>query len=169
MTAALRSGLTLLALGVLVGAAALWGWSAFTAPLPTREELPICQDAAVAAGEKVRRDQVVVSVLNGSSRNGLAGATMDLLVERDFVPGETGNAPATDTTQVLASDPQNPAVRLVLRQFEGATVAPPPSTASAPGIVVVLGEGFEALREKQVRAVKAKTDSTFCRATGSEG
>jgi LytR cell envelope-related transcriptional attenuator len=169
MTAALRSGLTLLTLTVLVAAAALWGWSAFTAPLPTQEALPVCEDTEVAAGTKVRRDEVVVNVLNGSSRNGLAGATMDLLVERNFVPGETGNAPATDTTQVLATDPENPAVRLVLLQFVGAAVVPPSTTTQPPGITVVLGESFEQLRGKEQRAVKAKVDSTFCRATGSAG
>lgn len=168
MSAGLRSALTLLGLGLLVAVAAAWGWSAFTEPLPADEEVPICTETEVAAGTKVRRDQVVVSVYNGSSRNGLAGATRDLLVERGFVPGETGNAPtAADSTVILSDDPQNPAVRLVARQFVGATVEP--GDELGPGVVIVLGEDFEALQEKQVKAVKAREDATFCRATGSEG
>ena len=167
MSPGLRSGLTLLTLSVLVGAAALWGWSALTEPFPTKEELPVCQDAEVTAGTKVSRDQVVVSVFNGSDRNGLASTTMDLLVERDFVPGETGNAPdATDLTLILSSDPDNPAVRLVARQFPGSKITP--GEALGPGVVVVVGQGFEELG-KQVKSVKAKADATFCKATGSAG
>ena len=166
MTAAVRSGLTLLALSLLVVAAAAWGWSAFTQPLPAEEEVPICTETRVAAGEKVSRDQVVVSVFNGSGRNGLAGATRDLLVERGFVPGETGNAPTpTDTTLIHSSDPENPAVRLVARQFPAAKVAP--GDALGVGVVVVVGEDFEELRRKQVKSVKAAADATYCRATGS--
>lgn len=168
MNAGLRSGLTLLTLSLLLGVAAVWGWSALTQPFPVREEPPICVETEVAAGTKVRRDEVVVSVFNGSSRNGLAGATRDLLVERNFVPGETGNAPdQTDTTLILASDPDNPAVRLVARQFKGAKVTP--GKELGVGVVVVVGESFDGLRRKEAKAAKAKADATFCRATGSAG
>ena len=166
MKAGVRSGLTLLALSLLVVAAAAWGWSAFTEPLPAEKEVPICTDTQVAAGEKVSRDQVVVSVFNGSTRNGLAGATRDVLVERGFVPGETGNAPTrSDQTLVLSSDPENPAVQLVARQFPAAQVVP--GDPLGVGVVVVVGEGFEELRPKQVKSVKATADATYCRATGS--
>jgi len=168
VTAGLRSGLTLLALVLLLGGATVWGWTALTRPFPVSEEQPICEDMEVTAGSTVSRDQVVVSVFNGSTRNGLAGATRDLLVERDFVPGDTGNAPTrTDTTLVLSSDPENPAVRLVARQFKGAKVAP--GDPLGVGVVVVVGESFDGLRRKQVKAVEAKTDATYCHATGSVG
>ena len=166
MTPGVRSGLTLLTLGLLLAAATVWGWTALTEPLPVTEDPPICEDTEIAAGTKVSRDQVVVSVFNGSDRNGLAGATRDLLIERDFVPGETGNAPErTDETIVVSDDPQNPAVRLVARQFKGARIAQ--GDALGPGVVVVVGQGFDGLRRKQVKSVKAKADVTYCRATGS--
>lgn len=162
-----RSGLTLLAMVLLLGAATAWGWNAFTAPFPVTEEAPVCEDVDVAAGETVTRDQVVVSVFNGSTRNGLAGATSDLLVERDFVAGDTGNAPTpSETTVVVSNDPKNPAVRLVLRQFRGAEVAP--GDALGVGVSVIIGEDYGSLRGKQVKTVKAFDDTTFCRATGSE-
>ena len=163
----MRSGLTLLTLVLVLAGAAAWGWRAFTAPLPVSEEAPICEDTDVAGGETVTRDQVVVSVFNGSTRNGLAGATRDLLVERDFVAGETGNAPQpSETTVVVSDDPDNPAVRLVRRQFRGAEVAPGQSLGV--GVSVIVGEDFDSLRGKQVKTVKAFDDTTFCRATGSE-
>ena len=163
----MRSGLTLLALVLVLVGAAVWGWRALTAPLPVSEEAPICDDTEVAAGETVTRDQVVVSVFNGSARTGLADATLDLLVERDFVAGETGNAPEqTEKTVVVAKDPDNPAVRLVRRQFRGAKVVSGESLGV--GVSVVVGEDFDSLRGKQVKTVKAFDDTAFCRATGSE-
>jgi hypothetical protein len=167
MTPGARSGLTLVTLLVLLAGATAWGWNAFTAPLPVTEEVPICEETEVAAGETVTRDQVVVSVFNGSTRNGLAGATRDLLVERDFVAGETGNAPsASEQTVIVSNDPDNPAVRLVRRQFRGAEVVE--GEPLGIGVSVIVGESFESLRGKQVKTVKAFDDTSFCRATGSE-
>lgn len=163
----LRSGLTLLALLLVLAGATVWGWRAFTAPLPVSEEAPICEDTDVAAGETVTRDQVVVSVFNGSTRNGLAGATRDLLVERGFVAGETGNAPEpSEKTVIVSDDPENPAVRLVKRQFRGAKIAQ--GASLGVGVSVIVGEDFDSLRGKQIKTVKAFDDTTFCRATGSE-
>jgi hypothetical protein len=165
-----RSGLTLLVLSLLLVVAGAWGWSAFTEPLPQDEEVPICVDADVSAGTPVTREEVVVSVFNGSARNGLAGSTRDLLLERGFVAGDTGNAPSrTDVTLILASDRQNPAVQLVKRQFKGAKIVPGEGDPLGVGVVVVVGEQFRALRRKQVESVATKADASFCRATGSAG
>ena len=167
MSGALKSLLTLAVLGVLVVVAAVWGWAAFTEPLPENEPVAICEDATVSAGSEVRRDQVVVSVFNGSKRSGLAGATSAQLEERGFVAGEVGDSPIpAATTQIWAADPTNPAVQLVQKQFKGAQVVP--GDALGPGIVVVVGEKFQALRKKQVESVIAEADATWCRATGSE-
>lgn len=167
MTAGLRSALTLAGLVGVVLVATLWGWAAFTEPLPELEEVPICTDTAVTAGTEVRRDQVVVSVFNGSERSGLAGATDAQLEERGFVSGGIGDSPQpAATTQIWAEDPKNPAVQLVKRQFKGAQVVP--GDALGPGVVVVVGEEFQALRKKQVESVVAKTDATFCQATAAD-
>ena len=167
MTAALRSGLTLAVLALIVAVAAVWGWAALTEPFPTEEPVAICEPADVPAGGEVRRDQVVVSVFNGSKRSGLAGATSAQLEERGFVAGEVGDSPIpAATTQIWAADPTNPAVQLVQKQFKGAQVVP--GDALGPGIVVVVGEKFQALRKKQVESVIAEADATWCRATGSE-
>ncbi len=167
MSAALRSALTLAVLAALVLVAALWGWAAFTEPLPKDEPVAICEDASVAAGAEVRRDQVVVSVFNGSKRSGLASTTSAQLEERGFVTGEVGDAPLpAATTQIWSADPTNPAVALVRQQFKRARVVP--GDALGPGVVVVVGEKFQSLRTKQVESVVAEADATYCRATGSE-
>ncbi|WP_210439497.1 LytR C-terminal domain-containing protein [Nocardioides xinjiangensis] len=167
MSGALRSALTLAVLAALVLVAALWGWAAFTEPFPEDEPVAICEDTPVAAGSEVRRDQVVVSVFNGSERSGLASATSAQLEERGFVTGEVGDSPLpAATTQIWSADPTNPAVVLVQRQFKQAEVVP--GDAIGPGIVVVVGERFQTLRKKQVESVVAKADATYCRATGSE-
>lgn len=167
MSGALRSALTLATLTLLVVVAAVWGWAALTEPFPEDEPVAICEDASVAAGSEVRRDQVVVSVFNGSGRSSLAGATSAQLGERGFVAGDIGDSPLpATTTQIWSSDPTNPAVLLVKRQFRRAEVVQ--GDALGPGIVVVVGENFQALRKKQVESVVAKADATYCRATGSE-
>lgn len=167
MTAAARSGLTLLALGLLLVAATVWGWSALTEPFPQDEPVAICEDTAVTAGAEVRRDEIVVSVFNGSERSGLASATIAQLEERGFVAGDVGDAPQqTSSTQIWAADATNPAVQLVQRQFKGARIVS--GTQIGPGVVVVVGENFQTLRKKQVESVVVDSDATFCRATGSE-
>ncbi|MDT0184997.1 LytR C-terminal domain-containing protein [Microbacterium sp. ARD31] len=167
MSGALRSALTLATLGLIVVVATLWGWSAFTEPFPEDEPVPICENATVAAGSEVRRDQVVVSVFNGSGRSGLAGATSAQLEERGFVAGDVGDSPQpAATTQIWSFDPTNPAVQLVKKQFKGAEVVP--GDPIGVGIVVVVGEKFTSLRKKQVESVVAKSDASICKATGSE-
>lgn len=167
MTGALKSALTLAVLGLLVVVAAVWGWSALTEPLPENEPVAICEPTDVAAGGEVRRDQVVVSVFNGSDRSGLAGSTMAQLVERGFVAGDVGDAPLpAASTQIWSSEPTNPAVLLVKQQFKQARIVT--GDPLGDGIVVVVGDKFKTLKKKQVESVLADSDATFCRATGSE-
>jgi hypothetical protein len=167
MTGAARSALTLAGLAVLVLAAAVWGWAAFTEPFPEEEPVAICEDTTLPAGSEVRRDQVVVSVFNGSTRTGLASATSAQLTERGFVEGTVGDSPLpAATTQIWSSQPDNPAVVLVQRQFKRAQVVQ--GDELGPGVVVVVGEKFQSLKKKQVESVVAEADATWCKATGSE-
>jgi hypothetical protein len=167
MSGGLRSALTLTFLCGLLLVAALWGWAAFTEPFPEDEPVAVCTDTPVAAGGEVRRDQVVVSVFNGSKRSGLAGATSAQLEERGFVVADVGDSPSpATTTQIFASDKTNPAVVLVRKQFKKAKVVE--GDELGPGVVIVVGEKFQALRKKQVESVVAEADATYCRATGTD-
>jgi hypothetical protein len=167
VSAGVRTAVTLGVLALLVVVGALWGWAALTEPFPEDEPVAICEDTTIPAGTEVRRDQVLVSVFNGSKRSGLAGATSAQLAERGFVAGEVGDAPTqVATTQIWFDDPTNPAVHLVHKQFKRAKVVP--GDALGPGVVVVVGERFKALRKKQVESVIAPIDHRYCKATGSD-
>ena len=89
-----RSAVTLAVLCTLLAIGAAWGWDAATDPFPGKVEALTCVDQAVQEGEKVYPDQVVVSVFNAGTREGLAGRTMGLLVDEGFREGDSGNAPA---------------------------------------------------------------------------
>ncbi|WP_107706124.1 LytR C-terminal domain-containing protein [Nocardioides allogilvus] len=161
MTASLKSALTLLALGALLVIAAVWGWHAVTKPFPSTEPPPLCTDVTVNTGTEVFRDQVAVSVFNGSNRNGLAGATMAQLEQRGFVGADSDNAPTKVAgVQIWTDQPRNAAVRLVARQFKAAKIVS--GEELGRGIVVVVGESFKALRKKEVESVTAVETSTFC-------
>jgi hypothetical protein len=167
MSGALKSALTLAVLALLVAVAAVWGWAALTEPFPEEEPVAICEDATVPAGTEVRRDQVVVSVFNGSGRSGLASATSSQLAERGFVAGDIGDSPQpAATTQIWTSDPTNPAVELVRQQFKKAQVVQ--GDQLGVGVVVVVGEKFKTLRPKQVESVLAESDATICKATAAD-
>lgn len=167
MSAPLKSALTLLVLAALLLVAAVWGWQAATKPLPSSEPAPLCTDVTVPTGEQVFRDQVAVSVFNGSDRSGLAGATMERLEERGFIGADSGNAPAkVDGVEIWSDEPRNAAVRLVARQFKGAKVVS--GEELGRGIVVVVGESFKRLRKKEIESVTAVESSTFCSPPASQ-
>lgn len=166
-----RTALTLGVLVLLMVVAGAWGWRALTQPLPDTAAAPLCSDTTVTAGTEVFRDQVAVSVFNGSTRSRLAAATLEQLEERGFIGADTGNAPdRLARTQIWAADKKNPAVVLVKRQFKKAKVVEGTEVDGEPlgrGVVVVLGQGFTTLRDKDIESVKARTDATFCSPPGS--
>lgn len=161
MASSVRSALTLLVLCGLLLVAAVWGWQAATQPFPGSEPAPLCTETTVLTGDRVVREQVAVSVYNGSDRNGLASATMEQLEERGFVGADSDNAPAKiDGVEIWSDEPRNAAVRLVARQFKGARVVS--GQKLGRGITVVVGENFTSLRKKEVESVTAQETSTFC-------
>lgn len=163
MDARLRSLLTLSVLGALVVIGGAWGLSAVTEPFPAPTEPGICVDESFAQGDRITRGDVTVSVLNAGTRDGLAGLTMDLLVEAGFGEGQAGNAeegPRVETVEIWTDQPRHPAVKLVARQFGDAVevVRRDPTTA---GVQVVVGDGFKDL-VRGPRAVVARSDVEVC-------
>ena len=160
----LRTLATLAALGVLLLVAAVWGWSAMTAPFPQRAKPPVCVDRTIAQGDKVSRDDVTVSVLNAGTRNGLAGLTMDLLVDVGFGEGREGNAPRdtdVERAQIWTDDPRNPAVKLVAAHLGEVRVVR--REEQAPGVLVVVGDEFEKLAKGPGKIV-AQREAEVCTA-----
>ncbi|TYL49677.1 LytR family transcriptional regulator [Nocardioides sp. BGMRC 2183] len=164
MSGAGRSALTLVALAVVFLGGITWAWSQITEPFPEAEETPLCTDTVVSAGESVRPGQVLVSVLNASGRNGLAGETMDGLVERGFGKGESGNVSVagakTLTAQIWTTDTSNPSVMLV-RSYLGKGVEVVEQEAATAGVTVVVGERFGEVTKGR-KQVKASDETTVC-------
>lgn len=162
MDARLRSFATLGVLALVLVLAGVWGWSNVSKPFPKAASPPVCVDTEVAKGDRVTRGEVTVSVYNAGTRVGLAGLTMDLLVDAGFAEGSEGNAPGgrkVARAEIWTQQPRSPAVRLVARHFPAVEVVR--REAVGPGVMVVVGDGFENLRPGK-RGLKAKQATTVC-------
>jgi len=162
----MRSASTLGLLSILLLLGLVWGWSSLTEPFPSlttgSTDTGPCSTHVVAAGEKVRRDQVTVSVFNAGTTEGLAGSTMEELVARGFGAGDTGNAPSdvrVRRAEIWATDPDDPAVRLVASAFQRVKVVD--KAPLGVGVSVVVGDRVGHV-VKGLPSVTALTDTTVC-------
>jgi hypothetical protein len=163
MPQAARSTATMAVLGVLLVVVAIWGWTAATKPFPGKADAPPCVDRTFAAGEKVYASQVTVSVFNASTRNGLAGRTMDLFTKQGFGEGDTGNAPRdaeVASAAIWTEEPKSPAVRLVASRL-GRGVDVVRRKGSGVGVTVVVGDDFTKLVRGD-RVARARGESVVC-------
>lgn len=162
MEAGARSLATLAGLGVLLVIAALWGWQAATQPFPGSTEPSACVVHSFAKGDKVRPGDVMVSVLNGGTRNGLAGLTMGLFTDVGFGDGKEANAPKNAEVkgaQIWTKNPRNPAVKLVASYLKGVKVVA--RRGPGAGVTVVVGDDFKELA-KGKQSVVVKQDAQVC-------
>jgi hypothetical protein len=157
---------TLVTLGVLVAlflGGITWAWSQVTEPFPEPLEVSKCTAHPVQVGERIRPEQVLVTVLNASERNGLAGDTMDGLVDRGFGEGDRGNAPSSTTKRtgaVVWATPGDPVAKLVA-SYLGKDVRIVDQPSEYPGIVVVVGDSFTGVIDGR-KAVTADAEGTVC-------
>ena len=166
-SARLRSAATLVALLVVLLVGVAWGWSAVTAPLPGGGETAVCSLVTVREGQKVYPDQVTVSVLNAGDREGLAGRTMQDLVDQGFAEGSLANAPEdakVELAEIWTDDIDNPAVRLVRRHLGGVDIVR--RDPLEPGVNVVVGDDFTKVRKGR-RFARADQDAQVCSPPGS--
>ena len=158
-----RTAVTLAVLGGILLLAAAWGWSALTDPFPGKADLPTCVTTTVPQGEKVYPNQVVVSVFNAGTREGLAGRTMQLFTDQGFVEGDSGNAQArarVRTAEIWTDEPRSPAVLLVASRL-GPNAKVVRRHAAGAGVVVIVGDAFKKLRDGR-KAIKASADTKIC-------
>ena len=162
MTQAMRTTLTLLALGALLVIAAAWGWHATMKPLPAKVDSPICVDTRVTAGEKVYPQQVTVSVYNAGQREGLAGRTMQLLKDAGFTQGQAGNAASAKVAdvEIWTTTPESPDVQLLATYF-GDDVKVERRDGPGVGVTVIVGDKFRELAQGQSSLV-AESDADIC-------
>ncbi len=168
MNAHLKALLTLTVLAVLVLLGVTWGWSAFTSPFPHAASQKVCVSTKVRAGDRVSPPQVIVSVFNASQRVGLAERTIAAFENRGFGGGNVGNAPngtVVHFAQVWASQPGNPAVRLVASRL-GRHAIVVRKHHSGPGVVVLVGPLFQHLVSGK-SSVKVTRTTTICSPPGS--
>jgi hypothetical protein len=166
----ITSAVTMLVLiGILV-LGAVWGWRSLFAELPETEasagDEPAenCTTELVDAGEKLRSRQVRVSVFNAGTRAGLAGQTLDALIDRGFLAGQIGNAPSdldVRRVQVWSTVEDDPAARLVARQFGKKVKVRYSDEDLGTGVDVIVGDRFNGLK-KAPRAIAVKTSREVC-------
>lgn len=158
----LRTFIVLAVLAAAVALAGAWGWKAMTAPFPQKVEVAPCVDASVTKGSEVYPSQVVVTVLNASTRSGLATRAMTDLVDAGFVKGTIGNAPRgtkLKTVEVWTTDKDSPSAALVASWLGGAKIVE--TDADYPGVVVITGERFPEVAGG-AKTVTVKADTTIC-------
>jgi hypothetical protein len=150
MTARLRTAITLAALAVLMLFGITWGWSQVSKPFPGKVDAPICVDTAYHAGDELFVQDVTVSVLNASSREGLAGRTLQELEDAGFAVGQTANAPKGTTVsgpaEIWVTDADNPGAKLV-RPRVGKVPVRTDVASPAAGITIVVGDLFGDIRQ----------------------
>lgn len=159
----LRTFIIMAVLAVLVALGFTWGWKSMTAPFPQKVTPPPCVATKVKKGEKVYPSQVVVTVLNASTRDGLAGRAMSLLTDKGFAKGNAGNAPSglkVGHTQIWADDPSSPSAQLVSSWLNGTKVTK--GATSEPGVVVVAGPVFPDKLSNGKKYVVAASSTEIC-------
>ncbi len=172
-----RTPITMMVLlGVLLGAA-YYGWQTVispgggeakvTAPTPTS---PTCEKKTVIKkGQRVEARQVVVNVYNAGQRAGLAGETLDELVNKGFKRGIAANAPSNiaagpNATVILPGGAGAPQIRLVRNQFIG-KVKYLKSASLTLGVDVIVGESFRGVAAKARTFVRVNRAVTACTPT----
>lgn len=161
---------TMLALIALVAFGASWGWRSLTADLPdsplvAEEPTPSCKPIQLKPGQKLRAKQVQVSVFNGGSRSGLAGETLDALIERGFIGGELGNAPSdlnVVRVQVWTTVKNDPQARLVARQLGSSVNIRHTRKDLGEGVDVIVGNAFTKLRKPAPKAIPVRKPLELC-------
>ncbi|MBB6627686.1 LytR C-terminal domain-containing protein [Nocardioides sp. KIGAM211] len=167
MSQGLRTAITVSVLGLILVIGAAWGYSSLTEPFPGKVDAPLCTNVSVAQGDKVYADQVVVSVYNAGTREGLAGRTMQLFTDKGFTEGDSGNAPdkaEVATAEVWAKDPKNPAVQLVAAKLGPGTEIRRRATEGV-GVTVIVGDDFTKL-VKGKSFIRSAEDATICSPSG---
>jgi hypothetical protein len=160
--------LGILALGAVVGVKQLFQ------PVPDSgaaapSASPSCTTTVLKKGQRLRSRQVVVSVFNAGTRAGLAEKTLSKLAKRGFQEGDVGNAPRAARlrfVQVWTTKKDDPAAKLVARQFGTKTRIKVTKRDLGEGIDVLVGNGFSGLA-KAPRSIQVRAPQQICLPTSS--
>src|SRR3954468_10106846 len=116
LTARLRTAGPLAGLAVLTVLGGPGGGAQVLKPFPGKVDAPICVDTEYKSGDELFVQDVTVSVLNASGREGLAVRTLADLETAGFAGGQTGNAPKgtalSTPAEIWVDDVDSPAAKL---------------------------------------------------------
>jgi LytR cell envelope-related transcriptional attenuator len=174
----LRTPITMVALlGILLGAA-WYGWATITSAndddeQPQAQTEPGKQQCASSQvfkkGTKIRAKTITVNVFNAGLITGLAGETLDDLVDNGFRRGAAENAPTgvnASNVTIITNTLNSPQVRLVAKQFRG-DVRIVVGDAIRPGINVVVGDNFRGVDDGAKRRLVLQRRVKTCTTSGA--
>lgn len=137
---------------------AVWGYNAATAPIqdddPSGTSTTTAEETCAPGEvqriiETLRTNQVVVSVYNAGKKSGRADATLNLLEERNFLPGAIGNATDSEVTfvEIHAKAADQTKAELVALNFgkKASIVIESEADLRGPGVNVIIGDKFRKL------------------------
>ena len=156
----LTTGITLAVLCGILAAGLFVGINTLFQPIgedtPTAEPTPQC--TTIPRGKKLKSSQVVVNVLNGGTRTGLAGQTLESLTGRGFIGGEVGNAPSNKVkrAQVWIVSGEETAGKLVAANLGPRTPVVKREDVIEGGVDVVVADAFDKLGKPQRALVVGK-------------
>ncbi|WP_310961584.1 LytR C-terminal domain-containing protein [Nocardioides terrisoli] len=159
--------LTMVALIVVLGVMAVWGYRAATAPLPQRHDASTstCSKAEISKQIYVHRKDVTVSVYNAGAPTGFARLTLQRLENLGFAPGSVGNAPTHDhvtRAQVLTTKKGDTAAKLVARTLGGHPRIKVVADELGPGIDVYVGAHMHHLDNHAPKRLKLPKPIEHC-------
>ncbi|HEY0905244.1 MAG TPA: LytR C-terminal domain-containing protein [Marmoricola sp.] len=166
----LTAGVTLTVAALVLCVMAVWGLNAATAPIDddgdvTASTGPTCAPEDQTVTKFLRRGEVTVSVYNAGKRSGRAQATLGLLEEAGFKPGEVGNAPDDVDVRraaVYATDVDDLDARLVAAALGTDTRVVATDLELGPGVDVMIGDRFNRLAPDAPRRLELPKPETTC-------
>jgi hypothetical protein len=165
----------LVLLGLLLGAA-WYGWATVTSEdEPGESETavgetddPCLRRQVFKEGTKVKARTIRVNVYNAGVVSGLAGETLDDLVDNGFRRGAADNAPTgldAGNVTVLTTTRNSPQARLVAQQFRG-QVEVVIGDVPRPGVAVVVGDRFRGVDPDAKKRLVLKKRVRTCTEAG---
>lgn len=169
-----RTPITLVVLLVVLLGAAFYGWQTVISPARENdkddEAGPKCENVVeFRKGDVIKPDDIIVNVYNSGTEAGLAGATLDQMVNRGFKRGTAANAPGNiraKNVTIITDDKGSPTVKLVAAQFKG-KVRFAKVEDLTPGVDVIVGNDYRGIDTKAKRTLKIKADVSSCTSTSA--
>ena len=162
----ITTAVTLVVLLLVLAGMAAYGFKQLTAPLPDGPSAePTCSEAEKQVQAFLKRSEVQVSVFNAGTREGLAGTTLEKVVDSGFRAGNAGNAPKSAEVRravVWTTEPDDPAAKLVAQAFGRRTQIEVTETDLGPGIDVLVGNKFQGLNPRAPKRIKLPDPVETC-------